>query len=52
LIEGCGDPARHTVIRADLRDPDGLWQHVLDTGLIDRDQAVGLLILAVLHVQH
>lgn len=51
LIEECGDPARHTVVRADLRDPDGLWQQVLDTGLIDLDQPVGLLIIAVLHVQ-
>jgi S-adenosyl methyltransferase len=51
LLEQQGDPGRHTAINADLRSPDRLWRQVLDTGLIDPSQPVGLLMIAVLHVQ-
>jgi hypothetical protein len=51
LIGRTGDPTRHAVIRADLRDPDGLWRRVGDTGLIQLTEPVGLLIIAVLHIQ-
>ncbi|HKN99689.1 MAG TPA: SAM-dependent methyltransferase [Pseudonocardiaceae bacterium] len=51
LLEQQGDPRRHTAINADLRAPGRLWQQVLDTGLIDLSQPVGLLMIAVLHVQ-
>jgi hypothetical protein len=51
LIAKSGDPARHAVIHADLRDPDQLWHHVDDTGLIDLTEPVGLLMIAVLHLR-
>jgi hypothetical protein len=51
LLHRTGDPARHAVIEADLRDPDPLWQKANRTGLIDGAMPVGLLIIAVLHVR-
>ena len=51
LIEEHGDPDRHAVIHADLRDPDGLWQRAADSGKIDITRPIGLLMVAVLHVQ-
>lgn len=51
LLEQQGDPRRHTAINADLRAPGRLWQQVLDTGLVDLSRPVGLLMIAVLHVQ-
>ncbi|GAA4668746.1 MULTISPECIES: SAM-dependent methyltransferase [Amycolatopsis] len=50
LLEQDGDPDRHAVIRADLRDPDLLWRKVRDSGVIDFGQPVALLLIAVLHV--
>ncbi|WIX81651.1 SAM-dependent methyltransferase [Amycolatopsis carbonis] len=46
-----GDPSRHTVIHADMRDPERLWSRVADTGLIDLSQPVAVLLIAVLHIQ-
>ncbi|MFL6122936.1 SAM-dependent methyltransferase [Actinophytocola sp.] len=51
LLEKDGDPARHAAINADLRSPDRLWQQVIETGVIDLDQPIALLVIAVLHVQ-
>lgn len=51
LIERGGDPARHGAVHADLRDPDLLWQRVERTGLVDLTAPVGLLLIAVLHLQ-
>jgi hypothetical protein len=51
LIEESGDTTRHTAIHADLRDADRLWRHIDDTGLIDLTAPVGLLMIAVLHIQ-
>lgn len=51
LLEQHGDPARHAAIHGDLRDPDGLWQKVADSGVIDLAEPIALLMLAVLHVQ-
>jgi hypothetical protein len=51
LIGQTGDPARHAVIHADLRDPDRLWQRVADTGLIQLTEPVALLFIAVLHIR-
>lgn len=50
LLEQHGDPKRHAAINADLRHPDELWRRVRDTGVIDLDQPVALLLIAVLHV--
>ena len=51
LLERYGDPARHAAVNADLRDPDRLWQRVAQTGVIDLDEPIALLVIAVLHVQ-
>jgi hypothetical protein len=49
LLEQHGDLARHAVINADLRDPDRLWQRVIETGVIDLGEPIALLMIAVLH---
>jgi hypothetical protein len=51
LLAEHGDTRRHAVVNADLRDPEHLWNEVARTGVIDVDQPVGLMIIAVLHVQ-
>jgi hypothetical protein len=50
VLEQHGDPKRHAAINADLRDPDELWRRVARTGVIDFDQPVAVLLIAVLHV--
>lgn len=51
LLAERGDTTRHAVVNADLRDPRHLWEEVVKTGVIDVDQPVGLMMIAVLHVQ-
>jgi hypothetical protein len=51
LLEWYGDPLRHAVLHADLREPDELWRQVADTQVIDISKPVALLLIAVLHVQ-
>jgi hypothetical protein len=51
LLEQRGDLTRHAVINADLRDPDRLWQRVIETGVIDLGEPIAVLLIAVLHVQ-
>jgi hypothetical protein len=51
LIEETGDPARHAVIHADLREPGALWRRIGRTGLIDLDRPAALLMIAVLHLR-
>jgi hypothetical protein len=50
LLEREGNPDRHGVIRADLREPDDLWQRAIATGLLNPDEPIALLLIAVLHV--
>lgn len=51
LLDNHGAPGRHAVIRGDMRDPEGLWEQVAETGVIDFEQPVALLLVAVLHIQ-
>jgi hypothetical protein len=51
LLYEHGDPQRHAALPGDLRDPDQLWEDVLNTGLIDTSKPIALLVIAVLHVQ-
>ncbi|WP_327436811.1 SAM-dependent methyltransferase [Amycolatopsis alkalitolerans] len=51
LLDKHGDPARHAVIQADMRDPDGLWDRARDAGVIDFARPVAVLLVAVLHIQ-
>jgi SAM-dependent methyltransferase len=50
LLDRTGDPARHAVVDADLRDPDDLWGKAVATGVLDPKQPIALLMIAVLHV--
>jgi O-methyltransferase involved in polyketide biosynthesis len=49
ILERKGDPARHRALQGDLLDYRRLWRQVQDTGVIDLDRPVVLLIVAVLH---
>jgi hypothetical protein len=49
LLQEHGDPARHAVVHADLRDPEELWEQAFDTGVLDPGEPIGLLMIAVLH---
>jgi hypothetical protein len=51
LLEQQGDPRRHAVINADLREPDRLWELAAKTGVVDLEQPLALLVTAVLHVE-
>jgi hypothetical protein len=51
LLDQHGDTSRHAAINADLREPDELWQRVRDSKVLDLNQPVALLLMAVLHVQ-
>jgi O-methyltransferase involved in polyketide biosynthesis len=51
LLDKEGDPNRHAVINADLREPDRVWNEALDTELIDVHAPVALLLIAVLHLR-
>jgi O-methyltransferase involved in polyketide biosynthesis len=49
LLERSGQLARNRPINGDLLDHKRLWRTIMDTGLIDPAQPVGLLLVAVLH---
>ncbi|OXM63779.1 SAM-dependent methyltransferase [Amycolatopsis vastitatis] len=51
LLRQYGDEERHTAIHGDLRDPGRLWERIAETGVIDLDRPVALLMIAVLHIQ-
>jgi S-adenosyl methyltransferase len=50
LLDQFGDPGRHAVVQADLREPEILWAKIAETGVIDLTQPIALLLVAVLHV--
>jgi S-adenosyl methyltransferase len=49
LLDEEGDPDRHRALCADLLDYPALWRQVLNTGVINPDEPIGLLMVAVLH---
>lgn len=49
LLADTADPERHVAIAGDLLQPRDLWKRVLETGIIDPEQPIVLLINAVLH---
>lgn len=51
LLEREGDLQRHVVLNADFRSPDRLWARVRESGVLDLDEPVAVLLIAVLHVQ-
>ncbi|WP_341866897.1 SAM-dependent methyltransferase [Amycolatopsis thailandensis] len=50
LLNQEGDASRQTVVAGDLRNPDELWRQAIDTQLLDPNEPVALLLIAVLHV--
>jgi hypothetical protein len=50
VLEKEGNTDRHGVINADLREPDDLWERAMATGLLNPDEPIALLLIAVLHV--
>jgi hypothetical protein len=50
VLEKEGSADRHGVIKADLREPDDLWERAMATGLLNPDEPIALLLIAVLHV--
>ena len=50
LLDAVGDPSRHAVVDADLRNPDDLWGKAMATGVLDPDQPIALLMISVLHL--
>jgi len=49
LLDQEGDPDRHVVVNADLRDPDELWRQVSSTHVVDEDEPLAVLMFSVLH---
>lgn len=49
LLDDLADANRHRAVYADMLDPMNLWEQVGETGVIDMDQPIVLLISAVLH---
>lgn len=49
LLDEVGDPNRHAVLDADLRNPDDLWDKAMATGVLDPGQPIAMLLIAVLH---
>ncbi|HVV13319.1 SAM-dependent methyltransferase [Amycolatopsis sp.] len=49
LLEEHGDPARHAVVRADFRDVPAVWRQAAETGVLDTERPIGLILCAALH---
>jgi hypothetical protein len=49
LLDEEGDPERHAVVDADLREPENLWEQAFATHVLDQKQPVAVLMFSVLH---
>lgn len=49
LLADTADPARHHAIAADFLQPEDLWERVSESGIIDVDLPIALVINAVMH---
>ncbi|HET6502993.1 MAG TPA: SAM-dependent methyltransferase [Amycolatopsis sp.] len=49
LLADTADPERHKAIAADFLEPEEMWERVAETGVIDLDRPVGLVVNAVMH---
>jgi len=52
LLEDYGDPKRHAVLHADMREVNAVWNAAMATGVLDPDKPIGLLMVSVLHWLH
>jgi hypothetical protein len=49
LLDQDGDPDRHVVINADLREPERVWHEAVATGVLNPTEPVAILMFSVLH---
>jgi O-methyltransferase involved in polyketide biosynthesis len=49
LLAATADPARHHAIAADFLEPETLWAGVVESGIIDVELPIALVINAVMH---
>lgn len=49
VLENHGDPARHAVLHGDLRDVEDVWERALDTGVLNPNEPIGLIVASVLY---
>jgi O-methyltransferase involved in polyketide biosynthesis len=49
LLDGEAAPDRHKAVFADFFDSEELWQRVLNSGVIDPEEPICLLVTAILH---
>jgi O-methyltransferase involved in polyketide biosynthesis len=49
LLEREGVADRHAVLHGDLRDPADIWKRALDTGVLDPNRPIGLIMVGVLY---
>ena len=49
LLDEEGDPDRHAVVKADLREPQDLWERAFATRVLNRREPVAVLMFSVLH---
>jgi hypothetical protein len=49
LLDDIADAERHRAVYADMLDPLNLWQQVAETGVLDMNRPIVLLLSAVLH---
>jgi transcriptional regulator with XRE-family HTH domain/O-methyltransferase involved in polyketide biosynthesis len=49
LLDQHGDPGRHTILQARMESADELWEQAIATGILNPDEPIGLIMLAVLH---
>jgi len=50
LLDEEGDPERHAVVNADMRQPESVWEQAFATQVLERDKPVAVLMFAVLHM--
>jgi len=49
LLEREGVASRHAVLQGDLRDPADIWRRAVDTGVLDVNRPIGLIMVGVLY---
>lgn len=49
VLDVDGDPDRHAVVKADLREPDDLWERAFATGVLNPREPLAVLVFSVLH---
>lgn len=48
-LERNGDPKRHAVVQANMLNVDQVWEQALETGMLDPNEPIALIMVALLH---